>query len=145
MFRFKTGVMVAAAVLAIGACQQQNENAEAAQPAAPAPAAEQPIAAPTPAPAPADLSSPTSEPVLATSPSADVVAADLPEQCRSYLAQVQQCAARLGDNAVTSSMVRQQAESMQRQWASMEDRRMLPQACAMAARSWERRAPAMGC
>jgi hypothetical protein len=105
---------------------------------APSGQAEQPPAAPaaTPAATPATTTTTQAEPQAAVS---------FPAECESYLAQMNECAEKLSDNASASDALKKQMERTRASWAQVSNPDALGAICKQAAGAFEQRAKEMGC
>ena len=118
---------------ALAAC---SKTEEAAPVAAPAPAAAATAPVPAPAPAPAAATAPAAAPAVA--------AADLPSECKDYMAKVRTCIA--SQTGAAADAMKSSIDQTEATWASMSaDKAALGQACKAASDAFAQQAAAMKC
>lgn len=116
---------------ALAAC---SKTEEAAPVAAPTPAATAPV--PAPAPAPAAVAAPAAAPAVA--------AADLPSECKDYMAKVRTCIS--SQTGAAADAMKSSIDQTEATWASMSaDKAALGQACKAASDAFAQQAAAMKC
>ncbi|MDR2173075.1 MAG: glutaconyl-CoA decarboxylase subunit gamma [Burkholderiales bacterium] len=146
MEKFRASVLMVAlfaGLTLLAACEKKEAPpAPAPQVEAPAPTPdEQPEATPVeqaeqPDAAPAET---------ATEPGEPQAVGSFPDECESYLAQMDECANKLSDNPAAADALKQQIEQSIASWSRFPDQGALGSACRQASDDFVQRAKELGC
>ncbi|MCL2872060.1 MAG: DUF5339 domain-containing protein [Betaproteobacteria bacterium] len=143
-FRFSLLLISLFAGLALlSACNQSPPPAAAPKAAAPAPAPVPPApAAPTPAPADQPAATPAAP---ADHSAAAAPTAALPAECEGYIAQVNECVNKQGNNPAAADALKKQMDQLRASWAQIPDKDALSKACKQASDVFAQHTKQMGC